>query len=207
MTLQEVISLLKKNELKQLKLKDDTDLVISFINLGLIELYKHFYIETKEYVITLQALKQEYEMPDDYMWLVGAYTEKDLGNGLTKPVELKINADNDSWSVYTTAYNKVMIPVPIAGARVSLIYVKSPIKFTAAKTDLVKVLPIPDSMIEPLVNYVAYKAHSSMTNSSDSDDSMYLQRYENSIAKLNRFGMYNDSDLDMDKRITEKGFV
>ena len=93
MTIQEVIYDVAQGELKQLAVKDDTTAVISYINLGLIELYKRFTLKTEEIVIPLFSDTTIYTMPDDYQSILEALDEN--GDWYS------INDEDDALSILT----------------------------------------------------------------------------------------------------------
>ena len=74
-TAREFIKLAKNSELKQLAIANDEEAVLGYINLGLLELYKRLPVKTKEHIIDLEDGVDEYEMPEDFLWIVAAYAE------------------------------------------------------------------------------------------------------------------------------------
>ena len=204
MTATEVISLAREGELKTLAVKDDLDAVIGFINLGLIELYKRFPIEVDEYLITLDPSQTIYDLPNDCMWLVAAYGEVPAGS--TEEVnQLQINDEENPLSINTVAWNKVQIPLSITGDTVSIIYVSSPTLVTSATLDID--LPIPSQMIEALLNYIGYRGHGSVNGNIQAESNTHYQRFEASIKRIKNLGMFTSESVNMDGRISDRGFV
>jgi len=205
MTAQEVIDLAKNGELKQLAIKDDINAVVGFINLGLIELYKRFPIDTKEVIITLVNGVGEYTLPTDFMWIVSAYGEIPLSATEIVLNELPINDETSQFSVNTVSWNKVQIPAGIAGEYVSLIYTAQPVKVTAATLN--NPLPIPEQMIEAMLNYMGYRGHGSVDGKINTESNTHYQRFEASVARIKQDGMFTEESLSMINRIIDKGFV
>ena len=205
MTAQEVIDLAKNGELKTIAIKDDLPAVIGFINLGLIELYKRFPIETKEYIITLMNNITEYSLPSDFMWVMDAYGEVTTASGLTTVNRLPINDEEDPLSINTVGWNKIQIPTATSGQYVSLIYVVSPVKVTTLTLN--DPLPIPEQFIEALLNYIGYRGHGSVDGKINTESNTHYQRFEMSVARIIKNGMFTAESLSMVNRITDKGFV
>jgi len=205
MTAQEVIDLAKNGELKTLAVKDDVKAVIGFINLGLIELYKRFPIETNEYLVQLQEGVEVYTLPDDFMWLVAAYAEVPYTDGDTNTIELPINSEEDPLTINTVSWNKVQIPAGIVGEYVSLIYTASPKQVTT--DNLNEQLPIPTQMIEALLNYMGYRGHGSVNGSIQAESNTHYQRFELSVKRLIKEGMFTSETMEMKNRIASRGFI
>ena len=213
MTVQEVIDMAKFGELRNLKLGNLEDrAIVSYINLGLIELYKRFPLSVKEAIIELtDATNSEYTLPSDCMWLVSAYGEVPEDEPYTEYNELTINDENDPLSVNTVSWNTVQIPLGIKGSYVSLIYVAAPdatqkITYDEAGTYLTKELQLPAQLIEPLLFYIGYRAHGAMDGNIQSESNTHYMRFDKSCQKIKTEGMFTNDNLDM-TRVTDKGFA
>ena len=210
MTVSEVITLAKNSELKQLAIKNDTDAIVSFINLGLIELYKRFILKTSEYIIEAIANVDKYEMPADYMWLLEAYhyrvTRDNYMDATPSDVEtLAVNDDTVDNSVNSAGYRTVQIGNLEVGHLYSLVYVAAPDKVTSS--DLTAEVPLPDQLIEPLLNYIGYLGHGSIDASAQAEGNAYYRRFENSVNNVLAGGMFTQEGLGMSNRLDDKGFV
>ena len=203
MTVQEVIDMAKYGELSNISVKDDVDAVLSYLNLGMLELYKRFPLRVEEYLLELVEGQIVYTMPDGFMWIVSAYgevPEDDQRDFLVLP----INKEDDPMSINTVGWNQVQIPVVSDGAYIAVMYVAAPTTYTAS--ELSDTIEIPPQMVEALLQYIAYKAYSGVTSGDQEDMSLY-QKFEASCDKILTKGMFNQDDLYMDDRITTKGFV
>jgi len=205
MTAQEVMDLAKEGELKQLVVKDNVSAVIGFINLGLIELYKRFPIETKEFIVTMINGVGEYTLPSDFMWVVSAYGEVPISDTQIVVNQLPINDETDPLSINTVTWNKIQIPSGVTGEYVSLIYVPSPVPVTALT--LIDQLPIPEQMIEALLNYIGYRGHGSVDGKISTESNTHYQRFEASVARIRQDGMFTEESLSMINRVIDKGFI
>jgi len=209
MTYQQFIDMAKAGELKSLAIKTDTEAILSFVNLGLLELYKRFPIKTVEHIVEYDEnnITQEYKMPADYMWLVAAYCEVP-SNYSDNTMSLPINSVDDPYTVNTVSYNTIQIPMMASQERVSLIYAASPDIVT--ETDILSELdlPIPPQLIDSLMLYVAYKANDTVAgNKTDIESNVHYTRYELSIKRVVAEGMFNEESLDMSGRLYQKGFI
>jgi hypothetical protein len=197
MTIQDLVDLAVNSELKNIAIKSDTDAVIGYMNLGLIELYKRFPLSVQEHLIELQDGVEIYDMPSDFMWMVAAYDE--VPEDSAEPVmPIAINEEDNPASINMISYNQVQIPVTVTGAYISLIYIASPQYYTPA--DLAETLPIPPQMVEALLHYIGYRAHGAMDGNIQAENSTHYQRFELSCKRIEQNGMFTSDDLSMSDR-------
>lgn len=218
MTVNEVITLARAGELLQLSpaIKNDDNVMVGFINLGLIELYKRFQLRTGEALVTLRTGKTIYKldgtdtdvsMDEPYFYLIAAYGDRDL-NDYNNSMDdvLPINSEDDVFSVNTTSYDAVQIPLITDGAMVSLIYSAKPAKMVS--TSLTDEVPVPDQFIEALLHYIGYRAHGSMDGNIQTESNTHYMRFEKACDKLRELGVgIAPDDIDMNERLSMRGFV
>lgn len=214
MTIQDAIDLAASTKLKNIAVAKDTAAVLGYLNLGITELYKRFPLRVDEAIVTLKDNKTEYKvdgtdadvsMPanSQFMWLVSAYQEvEDTETTEFDTVLMPVNEEDNPLSLQTVAWNTVQIPLSITGAYVSLIYVATPAYYTIG--DLTEQLPLPPQMIEPLLEYIAYQAKSSIGTVQDT--ALAYQEFEASCSRVEMRGMITSDDLEMLGRDL-KGFV
>ena len=217
MTATEVITLAKAGELSQLSpaIKNDSDVLVGYINLGLIELYKRFPLRTDEAIITLMDGKTIYKldgtdtdvsMGDPYMYLIGAYEDGTDNDYTASALSLPINEEDNIYSINTISYNSVQIPLVTTGAYISLIYVPKPTKVTTNTLDIE--VDLPEQMIEPLLHYMGYRAHGAMDGNIQTESNTHYMRFEASCNKLRELGVgITPDDVEMRSRLSMKGFV
>ena len=213
MTVQEVIDMAKFGELRNLKLGNLEDrAIVSYINLGLIELYKRFPLSVKETVIELiDGGSSEYTLPSDCMWLVSAFGEVPEDAPETYYNELDINNENNPLSVNTVSWNKVQLPVEIEGSYVSLIYIAAPdatqkVTYNEDGLYLQEELQLPAQLIESLLFYIGYRAQGAMDGNIQSESNTHYMRFDKSCQKIKTEGMFTNDNLDM-TRVTDRGFA
>lgn len=205
MTIQEVINLAKYGELNTLAIKDNTEAVLGYLNLGMLELYKRFPLKVEEHLIELIDGITVYDMPDDFMWIASAYQEVAETAFGEEVSPIPINKEDDPLSVNTVGWKQVQVPTVTTGGFISIIYVAKPTWIT--ETNLTDEINMPPQMLDLLLDYIAYKAHSSVDSTAASEDSLHYQRFEAGYQKVLTLGMFNVDDMNMDSRVEDKGFV
>lgn len=204
MTVQGVIDLAKTGELRSLAAKSNNDAIIGYINLGLIELYKRFPLDTKELLIEMVDGQEIYELPSDFMWIVAAYDElEEIDDNIVSVVP--VNEEDNPASINLVSWNEVQIPVGAAGAYLSIIYAAAPVVLTEA--DLADTVPIPPQMIEALLHYIGYRAHGAVDGNVQAENNTHYQRFEASCLRMQNMGMFSNDDASMGDRISDRGFV
>ena len=205
MLISDVITDAKYGELQQLSLKDDNDAILSFINLGLLELYKRFNLRTEEAIVTLDANTTVYtldsaalniDMPSDcdLMYIINAYDESG------ESVEIN-NEDNDL-SILTPTYNTVQIPNPADDTYVSIMYVAGPTRVT----DPTDTLKLPPALYEALLHYIGYRGHGSVDGNINTENNTHYMRFEKSCDTAKAFGLVTADDMRI-RPVADKGFV
>ena len=205
MLVSDVITDAKYGELQQLSLKEDNDAILSFINLGLLELYKRFNLRTEEAIVTLDSNTTVYlldptlpnvDMPDDcdLMYVVGAYDE--AGE------QIGVNDEDDELSAFTPTYNSIQIPSPADGTFVSFIYVAGPTRVT----DPTDVLKLPPALYEALLHYIGYRGHGSVDGMINTENNTHYMRFEKSCDTAKAFGLVTADDMKT-RPVTTRGFL
>lgn len=213
MTVGEVIDMAKFGELRNLKLGAEEDrAIVSYINLALIELYKRFPLSVKEHLITLVDSQEIYDLPNDCMWIISAYGEVPANMPAGYTNELEINNEDNPLSINTVGWNQVQIPIAINGAYVSLIYAASPDSTQKVIYDDLgnyesEDIKIPAQFIEPLLHYIGYRAHGAMDGSIQAESNTHYMRFDASCKRIKTEGMFTNDNMNMDYRITDRGYV
>ena len=194
MTIQDVINDVAQGELKQLAVKDDSVAVISYINLGLIELYKRFTLKTSEIIIPLIALQTIYTMPDDYQSILEVLDEN--GDWYS------VNDEDDALSILTPSYNTIQVPNPQDGAAISVIYTALPVRIIAAT----EILPLPLSLLDALYNYIGYRGHGSVNGDLKTENNSHYMRFEANCKKAKDLGVITSDDV-VNTKLVDRGFA
>jgi len=204
MTISDIITLAKNSELQTLSSDSNDEVILGFLNLGMIELYKRFPLSIEEYIIEVEDDVTEYKLPSDCMWIISSYIEviKDSGK---KTQVLPINEGNTQVGINTTKWDTIQISPELFGKHIHILYEASPSIYTIA--DLEINIDLPVQLIDTLLLYIGYRAHNALDASMDKDDNVYYQRFEANCKKVELMGMIPVNGMSMSTRITDRGFV
>jgi hypothetical protein len=212
MTVADLIEYAKYGELAQLgavvqlKSNDPIEIVdaekqiLSYINLGLIELYKRFNLKTDELVVVMEAAKTIYTITEptfNNVYMV--YDE----NG----DYYSLNEEEDPLSILTPSYNTLQVPNPVAGEALYVLYNASPTKLVWVDDLSTLTVEIPPMMLEALLHYIGYRAHGSINGNVDGENNTHYIRFESSCNKIKELGALSDDALIHEGILESKGFV
>jgi hypothetical protein len=209
MTVQDFITLVRYSELNNIAVGSNTDAVITFINLGLIELYTRFPIKVKEHIVNLSEGVTDYAMPTDFMYALNAYGETQEENPEVL-VRLSINEEDDPYSIFFPDWNSVQIPLVANGSSISIIYVATPIPVQNTVASLTTELAIPDTLIDALASYVGYRGHLSVRGDGQSENNAHWVRFDRNCSKARELGVaypYDSDSFWSSSRLFNRGFV
>lgn len=208
MIIKDVINLAKYSELSGVSVKNNDDVIVAFINLGMLELHKRFPIKVEEYVVNLVDNQVYYDMPTNFMYALQAFGESPE-DFTYKSSPIKINDDEDPLSVFFNTWNVIQIPAATSGGYVSLIYVAKPDPITKEQSlDGTTVLAISDTLVDCLLSYVGYKAHLGIKSDARSENNAHWQRFERNCKKVEELGVAFPSDsMSMAMRLGNRGFA
>jgi len=224
MTISEVLDAVKACELKQLGVVlnlNSTDVaiqeqamkdILTYIDLGLVELYKRFNLRTEETVITMVEGQTFYtldeaqpyigSMPGRFNHVLGCFDE--VGNNYT------LNDENDALTILNPIWNQLQVPNPVGGEALYVIYNSAQDRInwnTDYATTIAQTIPLPPYMLEALLLYIGYRGNSSLDATLQTDNNTYYMRFEASCANVEKFGVTTHSDDNERDRLHEKGFV
>jgi len=205
MLVSDVITDAKYGELRQLAVKDDNTAILSYINMGMLELYKRFSLRTEEAIVTLSAIDTLYsldptlpnvDMVDDcdLIYIVGIYDED--GN----PVEM--NNEDEPLSVLTPNYDTIQVPSPADNTYLSVIYVATPTRLTSTTSKI----KLPSSLYEALLHYIGYRGHGSIDGNINTENNTHYMRFEKSCETAKAYGLVTADEIPY-RRVEIKGFL
>lgn len=207
MTAQDFITLVRYSELNNIAVGSNTDAVIAFINLGMIELYTRFPVKVEEHIIDLIEGTTDYEMPTNFMYPLEAFGETPEENS-TDLVRVSINKEEDPYSIFFPDWNSVQVPLSATGARISIIYVAKPTPLTNTTEDLAAELELPDTLLDALASYVGYRGHLGVRGDGDAENNAHWLRFERNCNKARELGVSHPVDTFWSSdRLSSKGFV
>lgn len=179
--------------------------IISYINLGLIELYKRFNLRTEEIIITMEESKTIYTLDEKngpINSIIGIYDEQ--GN------EYVLNSENDALSILTPSYNTIQVPNPSKDDVLYVIYnsAPDPIIWEDKPETLDKVIPIPPVLYEPLFKYIGYRGCTGVGKDTQIDIQAYYNAFLQSCETVKMLGVIpTDDPLVSGTKLELKGFV
>jgi hypothetical protein len=207
MTVTEVIDYARAAELRQLSIKEDNSEniadILTYTNLGLIELYKRFNLRTEEAIVTMRETKTSY-------LLDGTDPDVSISSEVNSILEiydengsyLDLNNETNPLSILTPTWNSIQVPYPSEGDVLSIIFSSSPTKLV----DVTDVVPIPSTLLEALLHYIGYRAHGALDGNINAENNTHYVRFEASCKNAKDLGVVNHSDVAATS-IYDKGFV
>ena len=213
MTVLDVMEYAKYGELSQLAVGEQLDSddsarvidaekkVLSYINLGLVELYKRFNLKTDETTVTMVEGQTLYTISaSNFNSVYELYDE--LG------AKYPLNDESNDNSIMTPSYNTLQIVNPSAGSVIYVIYNASPDRLVWAEDLSTIIVPIAPAMLEALLHYIGYRAHSAMHGEINAENNTHYMRFESSCARMLELGVVpTDDSLVSGEKLEQKGFV
>ena len=231
MTVEDVLEYVKYGELAKLGVvqrlsnattqEDAERQILSYINLGLIELHKRFNLRIEETVIELKENQTIYvlddanvyndpanltgylsALPGEFNSILAAYDEDGY--------EYNINREEDALSILTPSWNSIQIPNPVEGTAVFVLYSAMNDKITwetDSATTIAKTIPIPPALLEALGHYIGYRGHGALDGSVQAENNTHYNRFDKSCAKAKELGLLPEDSLTFSHTLESKGFV
>lgn len=193
-----IIEQARSGELAALSPNNKTDeIVIRYLNLGLIELYKRFNVDVKAEVIKTSTVTPFYTLRNkDINLILGCLTSDGLE---LKKQQFIGDMDYDIKMVTTTSF---LCTAP-TDTELLFIYRASPELVTASTVDI----NLPYVMLEALLHYIGYRAHGSLDGSIQAESNTHYIRFEKSCTLLRNEG-YDSIGVELLSRpVVFKGFV
>jgi hypothetical protein len=210
MKVSDVINFAITSELKQLSVanidKTNKDrsanilALISYINQGVIELYKRFGLATQSATLNNLYDGASWTMGEDYLYITYAKGNDDDES------EIPINDEDADMSLFTPAPYQLFLSqdedLVTTITEINITYMAVPPLLTK-ETDIV-LLPV--QFLEALLNYMAFKGHSSLSAQPNQDNNTYYQRFEASCQRIKNDGL-NTIDNVSNEKLGDRGFV
>jgi hypothetical protein len=178
---------------------DAANTLISYLNLALTELSTRFNIKTTVVTVPTYEGIRLYTLRDpDLIRVLEVYD--DFGVPLTFPNTVD---DLDSFDIKEVTFNTFLVNNPLNDLHLNFVCKM----LLPEVTDISEDIAISRMFLEPVCNYIAYKAYSSLggPNNQKTSDS-YFARFENNCTKLLERGFTNNQES-LFKNVRNKGFV
>lgn len=185
--------------------------IIAHINLGLTELYKRFPLRIKDVQIQQYEAITSYILEEDFTVSTGTATIKyilDSNDPFTnnllrieqvyddiKEEYYPLNNVSDSKSLHVTAFNTIRVPTPVSTNTMTVSYRYNHPRIEVAGLDpFTYDVDLPQSLLEPLLYYVASRAYSGVPALDGQNQGLeYLQKFEASIAKITELSLVTNN--------------
>lgn len=206
MLIKEAIEMLRDSVLRHVKVGEDDNAVIGFINLGILELHKRFRMSFDEAVITPVIGKRVYTLdgadPDvsidlarKELLVIETIVDSDYE-------EVPLNVLIDPKSAKTLSFNTIRLAEEADSTSYTVTFRTAP-EFSVLRD---YALPISSAFIEPLFHYVGYQAFLSVQGEENTQHSLHKKRFEESLQRVAALGLYQQSDMRTD-RLEERTFT
>lgn len=211
MTVDTIIEDARYGELKQLgvakalgstdtaKVEEAEREVLSYINLGMTELYKRFNLRIEELTVEMVEGQTVYTITEPLLNTILAVFDE---NGDPFP----LNVEEDINSVNTPAYNAIQVPNPIAGSFVFTLYNSAPERLVWVDDLSTVNAVIPPTMLEALLHYVGYRAHGALDGAINAENNTHYMRFDASCSRLINLGLLPMDTYGAGTKLEDKGF-
>ncbi len=185
--------------------------IITHVNLGLTEIYKRFFLLSREIYVELHQEISTYMLHSKYSlentesaiatserYIIDTAEEPFLDDVLKIEevydevgVKLPMNDVEEALSIFTPSYRTFQVPFPNDDITYAVQYRANHPKIIYAREmdpSLIDVA-IPNSLHEALLYYIASRAFSSLGGDSGVEGNDYFQRFENSCNKVEEYGL------------------
>lgn len=222
MTLADIFEHLTYGELSQLAIgglipSDDTSQplpkdhakIMSHINVALKELYKRFFLASKEviiqqydhietYVLDYKYAETNKASSEPYKYIIDSVFDPFLDDVLK--IEqifdedgrgLFLNDRTEPWSLFTPTYRSIQIPYPMQSNNLNIQYRAShpTLKYVPGMSPEDIEIMIPDGLLEPLLLYIAHRAFGTLNVDQNAEGNNYLQKFEASCQRITTLGL------------------
>lgn len=224
-TLSDLLKDLTYGELKQLSvgnfLPDELDsnpdpksweLLLSYINLGLKEIYKRFCLSAKEIYIEQDISIETYLLSSTYAQSNTAslipLVDRFIADSVSNPFQddilkieqcydeagnlLFLNDPTEDLSIFTPSYRSIQIPYPNEFDTLAVQYRASHPKvvYSSGMDPLLIELELPESLHEALLYYIGNRAFASLNTDQGVEGNDYWQKFNDSCDRVNLLGLY-----------------
>lgn len=177
-----------------------------FINQANLALHKRFHLVKKTFEFDIPLDGEEYTLPDDFLIPINAYYEEDDEPVTVRDTHVRrVDGVDVAVSILLPEPFKAVIKGNDSKNRKKIImrYAAAPRKATQVSNDL----GLSEVYTEALLNYAAYKAHSTLGAKLDGDNNTYYLRYEASCRQITQSGMWGNNEIETNTKLEDNGFV
>lgn len=210
MKMSTIIKQARRGELSGLSDKAKTDeAIVDYVNRALVAIYNRFQLRMEEAIISLRSNKTIYKLDgtDPDVEMVGADSFIAIVEAYDEEGRIDINDESNDRSILTVSYNSVQIPLTQTGNYVSILYRlgADEIGYESLGEEGFNNIPLPNSLMDALLNYVAYVAHKSYDDPTQANSINYLNLFNNACKEAENFGLVPTDSYHRDVEV--KGFI
>lgn len=178
------------------KAQEAENQLISYINLGLIELYKKFNISTKAEIVVTNSMVSTYQLRNNNI-------AKILNVYDSSGYELKFQemVYEDDYDIKEVGYLTYLLKNP-KDEELAFVYKAMPETVYNPSDEVV----LPKVMLEAMVNYIGQRAYAAIGGNRQQDQQLYFNKFTESCKILENEGFFKGNDL-LSKNVLSKGFV
>jgi len=204
MKLSTIIQSARSGELRDLNDNLVTDeKIVDYVNMALIALYSKFDLKYGEAILSLQDGKALYKLDgtDTDVQVDGMtidnYTVMNIVKAYDSDGEIPLNSETQDKSIFTPTYNTIQVPNSATGAYISILFKANPtlLVYTEGMDTTAVEVEIPYSLMEALLSYVGYKAHSSFGDSPEDNNNPHYGRFLLECSKAREHGAIPVDDM------------
>ena len=209
MKLSFILEQARNSELFSLSNKKFTDrVIVSHLNLAMIELYNRFDLATEEAIVTLRP-----DIPKTVYTLSSSDPDVTVGDEPLvdhtfksimsiyddKGRQLSLNDEEDPRSIYTITYNQIQVPLVDDISYLSVIYKcnPEPVEFVddgngnAVDTEV----RLPTQLIEAVLHYIGYRAYLALNGDNQNNSNVYYKYFLNACSQAETLGLVTSSTV------------
>ena len=220
MYLSEIFEHLSYGELSQLFLGDSLQgsiqesqygKIASFVNIGLVDLYKKFALREKEVIIQQYDTLNYYVLVDDYAVsnVASMASPKFILDSVEKPfindvlqiqyvkdadgLDIPLNSLNQTNSIFTPEETVLHIPEPVNETLITVTYRVYPAKIALDNINPFAVtIDLPEFLLPALLSYVGYRAHIALPDGEASKALSYYGKYRKICEEVELLGLIHN---------------
>ena len=236
MKLSEIFNYLNYGELAEISLgganeagilEENYPAIVSHLNMGLIELYKRFPLRKNSVKVQMYDSISVYKLITEFSATNGSALIKYILDSAEDPFTGKVlqidsvTSDNKEINlilndtsvtqdvIQTLSHNSFEIINFTPDQILTVNYKESPELISVTNLDPSAVeIDLPDSLLEPLVYYIAARAHTNVPSieGNPSESTLYYQKFELSVRKVKEYGLI-DNHYNSNTRLDDNGWV
>ena len=226
MLLSQIIDSVKYGELNNVYTDEKLPQIISFINLGLIQIYSKLPVVEKQVTIqeypqiSLYKLSSAYARHNHLSPLKHKYILDTPDNPFTDDVlfitcicdehgfTIPLNDDNHRHSVFIASHDTIQIPNANENEAIFVIYRAKPRYINPQTKDLNQEVELPDYLLEALTSFIGFKAHQSIGGQEGQGTAQALyQRFTELMNQAMTDNIAGDNVMPTNIKLKMRGFV